>query len=701
MSNKDFIIFICILFVFSCGTDSGGISSDGYVDGDTIITVDDADGDTISDDDEGRYAAGGPRDSDGDGTADYLDQDSDADGLPDFEEAGDTNPGTPPRDSDGDGTPDYLDTDSDNNGIMDPAEGLVDTDGDTIRDFADLDNDGDGINDDIEVGSNPSSPTDTDHDDIPDYMDTDSDNDTIRDMDERNNDRDEDGIPNFRDRDSDGDGIPDREEAGDEDMYTPPVDTDGDFVPDFLDRDSDSDGLSDAYEFEHGLDPTKADTDGDGTTDLIEVGAGTDPLDFSSNPGTEGNFVFEIPFLEEPIPPHDTLVFTTDIQKADVYFVIDTSGSMSDEVFNLRDSLRDTVVPGVMGEIPDVWFGVMRFEDCPWDCGDTSLKNLQNITNDIDAVHAALNSITHWCGGWEPYTLALYISATGDPGPLPARTCSDPAAMIGYPCFREGSIPIIVQLGDEDFGEGTSHCTPRKTISDAIAAINSITGKYIGVNSGSSRNDMVQVANGTGSIDVGGIPLVFNIPSNGSGLGAQVVDAISLLANQVPIEVSTARRDDPTDGICMTSTLERVSCCCTDGGGNPVDCFDLTRATMAPCNVGDLFEPVDSSVKFIERIVPNTLGGIPDPADPSIVCVGGLPTADKDSDGFDDVFTAVLPGTPVCFDIYALMNDIVEPIEVPQTFTCEIDVVGDGITILSTRTVYFLVPPVPIIDIPE
>jgi hypothetical protein len=682
----------------SCGTSNVNPPFDGTSDADAPGT--DSDGDTILDTDEGRFDSGGQRDTDGDTLPDFQDTDSDADGIPDAVEAGDDDYGTPPRDSDGDGIPDFMETDSDDNGILDPGEGTSDTDGDGLPDFADPDNDGDGISDKIEINGNPASPEDTDSDGIPDYMDIDSDNDTIRDMDERNVDTDEDGMPNYRDQDSDGDGIPDRDEAGDEELSTPPVDTDEDRVPDFLDRDSDSDGLSDAWEAENGTDPTKDDTDGDGTSDLIEVGAGTDPLDFTNNPRTEGNFVFIMPFNEEPIPPQDTLVFTTDIQKADVYFLIDTSGSMSDEVFNLRDSLRDTVVPGIGAEIPDVWFGLMRFDDCPWDCGDTSIKNVCNLTGDIGTVQTALNSITDWCGGWEPYTMALYITASGDPGPLAPRTCSDPAAMIGYPCFRDGSIPILVMLGDEAFYEGIDYCSPSKSVAEAVAAINGISGKYIGVNSGDSRPDMVTVATGTGSVDIGGNPLVFNVPSNGTGLGAQVVDAVALLANQVPIEVSTARRDDPVDGICMTSSLERVPCCCTDAGGAPVDCFDLGRTTMAPCAGGDMLEPVDASVEFIEKIVPNTVGGVADPANPTIVCVGGLETADRTGDGIPDVFTAVLPGTPVCFDIYALMNDIVEPLEIPQTFLCEIDVVGDGITVLSTRKVYFLVPPEPIIDVP-
>ena len=701
--NKSMLIFISGLFLLQgCGTSTAPF--DGNTDGDAVGPEGDEDGDTISDEDEGRYAPGGPTDTDGDTVPDYLDQDSDGDGIPDSVEAGDGNAATHPKDSDLDGKPDFQDTDSDGNGIFDGAETTDDTDGDGIPDYADPDNDGDGLPDIYEIGDDASSPVDTDSDGLPDFMDSDSDDDGIRDMDERNQDADEDGIPNYQDSDSDGDTIPDEEEAGDTLLETPPVDTDEDGVPDFLDHDSDSDGLSDEWERENGLDPASADTDGDGATDLIEVGAGTDPLDASSNPKSEGNFVFVMPFEETPIPPQDTLVFTTDLQKADVYFVIDTSGSMSDEVFALRDRLRDFVVPEVLLEIPDVWFGVMRLMDCPWECGDNSLRSLQNLTSDIAAVYSALNSITDWCGGWEPYTLGLYIAASGDGASVagfPARTCVDPAASIGFPCFRSDSIPIFIMMGDEAFYEGIDYCTPSKSVTDAVAAINSISGKFIGVNSGDSHLDMVSVATGTGSVDILGNPLVFDIPSDGSGLGEQVVQAVSTLANQVPIEISTSRRDDPTDGLCLTDSLERIPCCCTDAGGAAVDCVSLERTTMGPCDPSDLFEPVDATVEFIERIVPNTVGGVADPVNPVIICLGGLATADRNGDGFDDIFTAVLPGDPVCFDIIASINDIVEPLEVPQTFMCEINVVGDEITILSTRKVYFLVPPKPITDIPE
>jgi len=204
---------------------------------------------------------------------------------------------------------------------------------------------------------------DYDGDTIPDYMDIDSDNDTIHDRHEMNIDSDEDGNPDFHDADTDNDTIPDSEEAGDTDVNTFPFDTDEDGTPDFRDVDSDNDGLSDQWEYTNGTDYRNSDSDFDGVTDLIEIGAGTDPLDPGSNPRTEGNFFFIVPFMEDPDPPEDTLVFSTAIQQADVYFLVDTTGSMRGEVATLRGSISSTVIPGMVASIPDVWVGVGHFDD--------------------------------------------------------------------------------------------------------------------------------------------------------------------------------------------------------------------------------------------------------------------------------------------------------------------------------------------------
>jgi hypothetical protein len=47
----------------------------------------------------------------------------------------------------------------------------------------------------------------------------------------------------------------------------------------------------------------------------------------------------------------------------------------------------------------------------------------------------------------------------------------------------------------------------------------------------------------------------------------------------------------------------------------------------------------------------------------------------------------------VCFDVIPRMNTTVMPTDMPQVFRAIIEVVGDGVTVLDEREVFFLVPP--------
>ena len=246
--------------VLVADTDQGGmgdgaedIDRNGRVDmgeTDPLVKADDrplqdADNDTIRDTDDGF------QDTDGDGTANYLDTDSDNDGLPDALEAGDASPATVPVDTDRDLVPDFLDLDSD---------------GDTVRDAA-------------EAGPNMTA-ADTDRDGVPDFRDLDADGDTIRDADEAGDtdaatapvDTDMDGTADFRDGDSDGDGFSDALEAGRTDATVPPFDTDQDGIRDFRDPDSDNDMAQDrADNCRLVPNPDQRDTDGDGVGDACST----------------------------------------------------------------------------------------------------------------------------------------------------------------------------------------------------------------------------------------------------------------------------------------------------------------------------------------------------------------------------------------------------------------------------------------------
>ncbi|NMC71051.1 MAG: VWA domain-containing protein [Myxococcales bacterium] len=641
----------------------------------------DYDGDTISDEDEDRPVN---LDTDGDGTPDWQDDDSDNDTIPDSLEAGDADPRTAPGDADGDGMPNFRDPDSDGNGIPDAVESRDDLDSDTILDFADLDDDGDGIGDVVEIDGNPTDPPDFEGDGIPDYRDVDSDDDFIGDRDEATADTDGDTTPDRFDSDTDGDSWTDAEEAGDADINTPVVDTDLDTVPDFRDPDSDADGLADDLERTAGTSRTNPDSDDDGVNDMIEVAAGTNPLDPGDSPRTRGDFVFLEPYNDpthpptpplDPDPLEDTLLFSTNIQYADVYFLMDTTGSMGGAVSNLKSSLSSTVIPAIAGAIPSAWYGVGGFEDYQNDAcgygysssGDQVFYQFQTMTRDPATAQAAVNRYaTHFGGdGPESDVPALVALATGRGDGryvMDAPACPADSGSIGYPCFRPGAVPIVILITDITFhnGPGGSNLYDNgclgitaPTYPDAIAALSTIGAKVIGINVGGGASDLATIARDTGAVDTGGSPLVYSTDWGGSGLGTEVVNGVQTLATNVPLRIDAVPVDDPSDAVDA-----------------PAEFIDYIEANASGESITD---PVSGEVRICT---------VTDP----------LPVDDP-ADGHPDYFPRVLPGVPVCFDIHVKQNWTVPATREPQMFRATIQVMGDRITILDERDVFFLVPP--------
>lgn len=409
-----------------------------------------------------------------------------------------------------------------------------------------------------------------------------------------------------------------------------------------------------------------ADSDGDGVADAVESYAGTDPSDPSESPRTRGDFFFVVPYREAPVPPRDTLVFGTSIQRADVHFMIDTSISMQPYINRVRTALTSAVIPGIAAAISDVWLGVGEFDVCPGSghrpdiCRGVAID--QASTSDGAAVERALASLTADCAPvHEPYAQAAWLWATGEtsrfPGMAP-RAC--PSGAIGLACVREGSLPILVVIGDEPFSEsyrtgfgcgsgagGCAACAEFPASSDVISAFAAIRGRLIVIGSTGSSPEWGPIVSATGAVDGAGRPLVF--PFAGSAeVDRAIVDAIQELAASTPLDVSARAVDLDDDGIDASALVERVEA--------------------------------------------NTAGGVADRRDPTRVCLGGLPATDTDGDGHADTFPDVAPGTLVCFDIVVRQNEIVPPAEEPRILRAQIEVIGDGVTVLDRRTVYFLVP---------
>jgi len=655
-----------LVLMAACGGSGGGDGADAMP-----APVEDADGDGISDDDEGRAEA---VDTDGDGTPDFEDTDSDGDGIPDSVEAGDDDGNTPPIDSDGDGTPDFRDLDSDANGILDADDGEGDVDSDGIGDYADLDDDGDGLNDITELGGTPESPPDTDGDGTPNHQDTDSDNDTILDLHEGASDPDLDMIPAYLDDDSDGDCLPDSVEAGDADPNTPPVDTDGDTRADFLDLDADNDGLVDSVEDPNcngvvdtgETNPFNEDSDGDGVSDLVEVAAGTDPNDMTDNPQANGDFVFVVPYEGAPDPAMDDLDFSTTLKKVDVYVLVDRSGSMTGEITSIANNIQtvaDNITCPPLGSgdpadcIPDIWWGagMVGYRGT----NGASYSNFLDMQPNPSLVSGAMTTAEPSGCCDEPLLLGTYSALTGA-GSTGDGTCTVNTAYgargtcvgspadgvgaggLGYPCFRDDALPVILLTTDEP-PTGTYNCPSTATV---VAAANAIGAKIIGIkgtgSSAQTDTDLSALATGTGAVDAlnGNAPLV--VDSTTGGAADAIETAIRLMANGIELDISAETIDDPSDS-------------------------------------------VDAVASFVDHLQTLQLG--------TAACTNGLSEDDSTGDGFNDRYLSVIAGTPVCWQLVPKSNTTVMPTAVPQLFMATIVVSGDGITTLDTRDVFFLVPP--------
>ncbi len=502
----------------------------------------------------------------------------------------------------------------------------------------------------------------------------DADGDGIADDVEGDSDSDGDGTPNYLDTDSDGDGILDAEEHQGNIPCSLP-DADGDGIPNWLDSDSDNDGLSDADERGvYSTNPYAIDTDGDGVTDLGEaLGTMTDPNDPASTIPAEDFFVV-LPYFGDAV--ERTLRFDTNLQRADIYFLIDTTGSMQDAIDNVSASLT-SISTQINARIPNVQMGVGRFRDFPFSApggggifgssdyggsGDVAYEHIQDITASVPDVQAALGGLSAGGGadGPESSVEAIFQTATGRGGSwtsggdmftIPRNPCpavpDEVGRRRGMPCFRPDSLPIVVHVTDAPFhnGPGGSEAyagitPPPATFEQAVIELNNIGSRFIGVAVGSApQAEQEQVARMTGTVDGSGSPLVY--PASGGTVSDAILMGIETLAGRTPQDVDT--------------TTENVE-------GNP-DGFDATA--------------------FIKAIWPveGYNGGVTGPNP-------GVTYESKD----DRVFYQVVPGTQVEFSV-RFLNDVRMPAAAAQIFRARIIVRGNGVARLDSRNVYIVVPP--------
>lgn len=361
----------------------------------------------------------------------------------------------------------------------------------------------------------------------------------------------------------------------------------------------------------------------------------------------------EVPVIPEDQPPIQVpITFETRLQRADIVFLIDVTASMTEEIDQIRDKLRDVIAPAIETEVPDIQFGVATYADFPVEpFGEPGVDHAFTLqlpmTPDLSAVQAAVNQLEIESGNDEPEAQveSLYQIATGEGlGDFIPASFGCARGGIGYPCFRRDSLPLVFFFTDASFHNGPGGSEPYAggvvplphTYIDAIRVLRAQHIRVIGFFSGgvfASPEDLTSVVNDTGALSPDGDPLIFDIGTDGAALDTSVVQAIQGFAEGVTFDVDTTLSDpNPDDGV------------------DP-------RA-------------------FVEDIVPLR-------AEP----MSGI--AGIDVDGRQ--FLGVKASTRVIFEI-RLRNDLLVPQEEPQSYDLDIVFRGDGRTVLGRERVRLVVP---------
>jgi hypothetical protein len=242
-----------------------------------------------------------------------------------------------------------------------------------------------------------------------------------------------------------------------------------------------------------GADPT--DMDCDGIPDQYDPYPNTKPfqtdnqaLFFQLGPGQTGTGSLGLEFY---------------LKTADIYFLLDQTGSMAEERENLHAALtsgtflgstvecadidfdgtpnNELKSQGIIGAIRcmirDAWFGAGFHREIPFsphgDSTEITFRNYQDISGNVDATREAINRMTNNSNSdWpEGHSQALWSVATGgglfmgyNRAGVPPRT-NCPSETWGYPCFRDDAVPIIILFTDAMFhnGPNTGSVSPGST----------------------------------------------------------------------------------------------------------------------------------------------------------------------------------------------------------------------------------------------
>jgi hypothetical protein len=262
--------------------------------------------------------------------------------------------------------------------------------------------------------------------------------------------------------------------------------------------------------------------------------------------------------------------FHTDVDQADFYLLVDTTGTMDGSISDVAAAFTSDIRPAAEAAFRDVQFGLGHFNDFPMDpygqSNDMPFWHMLSVGTDLDAVQTELDTLPDndaWGNGQdlpEANAVALTITATGlglDTGgaTIPDQACMA-SGMFGYPCFRPDALPVVIMISDAVWHNGEGDSDPydpadftTHNYDDAVAAFNAAGIKFMGVHIPAGAADgltpMEHFATDTASLDAAGDPLVSTGDANTAG--ERTATLIDTLRAEARFDVACEAQDEPDD----------------------------------------------------------------------------------------------------------------------------------------------------------
>lgn len=443
---------------------------------------------------------------------------------------------------------------------------------------------------------------------------------------------------------------------------------------------------------------------------------------------------FVVPYAADgslpPSPASREVGLSTQLQKVDVGFVVDTTGSMGGEIANLKASLSTTIIPGLQAKVQNLGVGIAAHDDVPYSTygstGDlpfyfpaTPQGYVTTVTADSQT---SANALTTHSGndGPEAQVPAIYHAIAGSaiiwPGGSVAPA-SPPAGTFGAMHFRADAFPVVINITDAAHHNGkraldktgTSYDTAFQNaysfatwnVDDVVAQTNSIGAKFIGVAADNGARAM-------GAFDPYGFHAYITDKTNSDVPPSAFTSGPGCTAAQCCTGVGGAGvAADGPGGTCrsvfsINTTGTGLSTAIVNGVAAVVDTAKFDIYVQA---YNDPTEVIDVVGAFVLKVEPDPAGGT-DPVTGD-VCLAipvqqladnftGPKAIANGPDGVNDTITQDHPGPVYCFNVTPKANSSVAATSSMQVFRAWLRIraitPNGALAFGQDREMFFLVP---------